>query len=254
MYKRYNLNIRFVFMEDRTHEYLPQSLKYWFQRVCKIRIYVDKSELIAFTNKKLGTEQKNICVSRPRRFGKSMAAKMLAAYYSKGCDSASLFENCKISNDPSYPIHLNRYNVIFLNMQNFLSLTHNAGRMLEELQAALARELVDSYKLPVSNSLPDLFNNIFSTTGEQFIFIIDEWDCIFREKQESEEGHLLYLDFLRNLLKDRSYVLLCYMTGPFSAYLYCFYLSFDLYRVPWMHRLCLRQYHKLCPPEASGGR
>lgn len=192
-----------------------------FRESVKSEIYVDKSELIAFTNKKLGTEQKNICVSRPRRFGKSMAAKMLAAYYSKGCDSASLFENCKISKAPSYQTHLNRYNVIFLNMQNFLSLTHNAGKMLEELQTAVTKELVASYKLPASNdSLPDLFNNIFSTTGEQFIFIIDEWDCIFREKQESEEGHLLYLDFLRNLLKDRSYVLLCYMTGilPIKKY------------------------------------
>lgn len=191
-----------------------------FQESVNSEIYVDKSELIAFTNRKLGTEQKNICISRPRRFGKSMAAKMLTAYYSKGCSSAPLFEKCKIANASSYLQHLNKYNVIFLNMQNFLSTTHNARRMIDELQTAVGAELAETYGFSRTGSLPELLGSIFSSTGEQFIFIIDEWDCIFREKQESADGHLIYLDFLRNLLKDRNYVLLCYMTGilPIKKY------------------------------------
>lgn len=183
-------------------------------------IYVDKSKLIAFTNKMLGTEQKNICISRPRRFGKSMAVKMLSAYYNKNYDTASLFQNLKIAAEPSFLQHLNQHNVIALNMQTFLSATHNAQKMIVKLQEAVCAELKETYNIASGNSLPDMLSEIFSQTGEQFIFIIDEWDCIFREKKENTDGHLLYLDFLRNLLKDRTYISLCYMTGilPIKKY------------------------------------
>ena len=88
-----------------------------FREAIDSEIYVDKSELLTYTNKVLGTEQKNICVSRPRRFGKSMAAKMLSAYYSKGCDSKALFENKKIAASASYREHLINFTVVFLIMQ-----------------------------------------------------------------------------------------------------------------------------------------
>lgn len=191
-----------------------------FMESVNSEIYVDKSNLIGYTNRVLGTKQKNICISRPRRFGKSMTAEMLLAYYSKGSNSASLFQNLKIASSPSYLQHLNKYNVIALNMQSFLSTTHNARKMLDQLQLTVGAELAKAYDVPLNGSLPDLLSDIFSITGEQFIFIIDEWDCIFREKQESTEGHLIYLDFLRNLLKDRNYILLCYMTGilPIKKY------------------------------------
>ncbi|MDE7210470.1 MAG: AAA family ATPase, partial [Lachnospiraceae bacterium] len=91
-----------------------------FQESIRSKIYVDKTGLLAHTNECLGTEQKYICVSRPRRFGKSMALKMLAAYYSCSCDSRKLFEGLKIENDPEFSEYLNRYDVIFLNMQQFL--------------------------------------------------------------------------------------------------------------------------------------
>ena len=186
-------------------------------------IYVDKSGLIAYTNKRICTEQKNICISRPRRFGKSMAAKMLTAYYCKSMDSAAAFQNLKIVSDVSYLSHLNQYPVVFLNMQQFLSRTHNSQKMIEKVQEELCREFLDEYanlELPETKSLPELLARIFDETKDQFVFIIDEWDCIFREKKETREGHLLYLDFLRNLLKDRSYVALAYMTGilPIKKY------------------------------------
>ena len=84
-------------------------------------IYVDKTGLIQYTNKVLGTLQQYLCISRPRRFGKSVAANMLTAYYSKGCESKELFHGLKISEDDNFEQHLNRYDVIFLNMQEFLS-------------------------------------------------------------------------------------------------------------------------------------
>lgn len=192
-----------------------------FSEAVNSEIYVDKSGIIAYTNKVLKTEQKNICISRPRRFGKSMAAKMLAAYYSKGCEAKSLFENLSIAQAPSYATHLNSHNVIFLNMQSFLSETHDASKMIARVQYALITELAQEYpELPANPTLPEFLENIYHTTEQPFIFIIDEWDCIFREKKETEEGYRIYLDFLRNLLKDRSYVGLTYMTGilPIKKY------------------------------------
>lgn len=194
-----------------------------FKESVQSEIYVDKSKLMKYTNKVLGTEQKNICVSRPRRFGKSMAAKMLAAYYSKGSNSAAIFDELKISEDESYREHLNQHNVVFINMQNFLSDTHNASLMIEKITAKIGHELKKKYsdvEYMEGSSLPEMFDQIFAETEERFVFIIDEWDCIFREKKENEDGQILYLDFLRNLLKDKYYVSLAYMTGilPIKKY------------------------------------
>jgi len=194
-----------------------------FRESVKSEIYIDKTGLISYTNKRLGTEQKYICVSRPRRFGKSMAAKMLTAYYSRGADARALFEKLDIAQDPSFGAHLNKYHVISLNMQGFLSETHSARHMIEKIQQALLEELLAEYPaddVQGRDSLAEVLGRIYNKTAEPFIFIIDEWDCIFREKQENHDGHARYLDFLRNLLKDRSYVALAYMTGilPIKKY------------------------------------
>ena len=92
-----------------------------FQQALNSEIYVDKSGLISVTNRRICTEQKYICVSRPRRFGKSLNLGMLAAYYSRGCQSGGLFDNLAIADDAGYRKHLNQYNVIYINMQEFLS-------------------------------------------------------------------------------------------------------------------------------------
>ena len=104
-----------------------------FQRAINSEIYVDKSQLIEYTNKKLFTEQQFICVSRPRRFGKSMAANMLAAYYDRSESTEELFKNLSISKDDSYKENLNQYDVIKINMQEFLSMTDTIEEMLEML-------------------------------------------------------------------------------------------------------------------------
>ena len=100
-------------------------------------IYVDKSELISFTNKKMRTSQKYICVSRPRRFGKSMNLGMLSAYYSKGCDSKELFDSLLIAKNEDYLKHLNKYNVIYINMQDFLSGSESVKNMIELLKQSI---------------------------------------------------------------------------------------------------------------------
>ena len=83
--------------------------------------YVDKTGLIAEVNKSLFTERKFTCVTRCRRFGKSMAAKMLAAYYDHSCDSRQLFTDLQIASDPTFEEHLNKYPVIYVDMTSFMS-------------------------------------------------------------------------------------------------------------------------------------
>ena len=186
-----------------------------FRQAIRSEIYVDKTGMIKYTNKCLNTEQKYICVSRPRRFGKSMALKMLAAYYSRGCDSAELFQGYAIKRDKTFLEHLNQYDVIFLNMQQFLIRAKNQ-EVTEYLERVVIAEIRKAYGelFPEEETiLAAVLEQIYAETGKEFVFLIDEWDCVMRERQESEELQKQYLDFLRNLLKDQSYVALAYMTG-----------------------------------------
>ena len=196
---------------------------YGFAESLRSEIYIDKSGIIAYTNKVLGTEQKYICVSRPRRFGKTMTAKMLAAYYSCGCDSIHMFTNLAIVEDSSYKDHLNRYNVVFLNMQRFLSDSHKIEDMTADINNRLTNEILEVYPNlsgTLSNNLTINLENLFKSSKNPIVFIIDEWDCIFRENQTDKAAQKKYLDYLRYLLKDREYVALAYMTGilPIKKY------------------------------------
>ena len=194
-----------------------------FRRACHSEIYVDKTKLIELTNKVLDTEQRFICISRPRRFGKSMAANMLAAYYGKECDSSELFEPYKIAEYKDYKRHLNQYNVIMLNIQDFLSLKPEVDDMILFLQKRVIAELKRKYPDMIAEEecfLSLALEDLYSQTGEPFILIIDEWDCILREQKYNADDQKKYLDFLRNLLKDKAYVALAYMTGilPIKKY------------------------------------
>ena len=191
----------------------PDNKGFW--KAVRSEIYVDKTGLIAVTNKCINTEQQHICVSRPRRFGKSMALKMLAAYYSCGCDSADLFRGLKIEQDESFVKHLNKYDVIYLNMQQFL-IEAEQGDVTGYLEREVVRELRKVYGKILdreTSRLAVVLRDIYAETNRQFIFLVDEWDCVMRERQESEELQKQYLDFLRLLLKDQPYVALAYMTG-----------------------------------------
>ncbi len=193
-----------------------------FQRALNSEIYVDKSELLKYTNKKIYTEQEYICVSRPRRFGKSMAANMMTAYYSRGCDSREMFSGLKIANDENFEKYLNKYNVIHISMQDFLTRSKSMSDMIESIERKLIREIkkqnpdIEYYE----EDLLSYLEETFVETEVPFIFIIDEWDCIFRIHQNDKNAQKEYLDFLRNILKDKSYVALAYMTGilPIKKY------------------------------------
>ena len=192
-----------------------------FKKAVSKTIYVDKSLLIDVVSNYARNINNSICVSRPRRFGKSTDADMLVAYYSKGCDSRELFDSLNISSTENYLKHLNQHNVISLNMQRFLSTTNSIEEMLNKITRKVTKELKMEYADYCDETvLSDILSEIYAYTSNDFIFIVDEWDCVFREYRDDKEGQRKYLDFLRNLFKDQPYVSLAYMTGilPIKKY------------------------------------
>ena len=190
-----------------------------FSKCFNSEIYVDKSELIAFTNKKINSLQQYICSTRPRRFGKTMAVDMLAAYYSKGCDSRELFEKLKISSASDFEKHLNKYDVIKFDMQNFCNNAGCPDKILNYLQSVLLEELDREFSECNVKEYPKVsiaLREINRITGKQFIILIDEWDAIFRLYPQNTELQTQYIDFLRSLFKGMEpdeFVALAYITG-----------------------------------------
>lgn len=194
-----------------------------FQRSLNSRIYVDKSELIAYTNEVIQTNQQYMCVSRPRRFGKSMTIDMLAAYYGCQNDADVQFHSLKIAKIPGYREHMNQYNVICLNMQEFFSNSETIEEMIQMVKKYLLfeikREWPDCILFDEQNFMFTL-KDIYAQKKVPFVILIDEWDCVFREAPKEDAAHRKYLDFLRDWLKDKEYTALVYMTGilPIKKY------------------------------------
>ena len=179
------------------------------------KIYVDKSGMIEVTNSLLDTKQKCMCISRPRRFGKSMGIDLLKAYYSKGCNSKELFANLEIAKNPNFEKHLNKYNVIWLNLPKFKFFGCSIETVLPTMISELKRELKEEFPQIIENtnrSLQFLLTDIYKKTKEKFIVLIDEWDFIFRESKNTDL-HEEYVNFLRVLFKDSPYIKLAYITG-----------------------------------------
>lgn len=189
-------------------------------------LYVDKTGLIEYVNKTLGTKEKLTCVSRPRRFGKSFATQMLCAYYDRSCDSRELFQGLKIYGSDNFEKHLNNYNVIYLDMTSFIKNRYNQSYdAIDHMQESVLSELQSAFpEVSYKDDLPDMLANIAETTGNKFIFIIDEWDVIFREIKEDKEQQDKYILLLRRLFKNSGYtdkmIEAAYITGilPIKKY------------------------------------
>ena len=163
-----------------------------FQRIRNSE-YVDKSGLISIVNGTLFTERSFSCVTRCRRFGKSMAAKMLCAYYDHSCDSRQLFADLEIAHDPSFEEHLNKYPVIYLDITGFTTRYHSDDDIVKYIDAALKEDVAKAYPQVTDKEgydLMDLLQDINEATGERFVFIIDEWDAICRERSIRLSRHL----------------------------------------------------------------
>ena len=194
-----------------------------FEKMINSEIYVDKTGLLVYTNKIINTMQGYLCVSRPRRFGKSMAANMLAAEYNCECDSSELFKGLEISRTRDFGKFLNKYDTLFLNMQEFLSQSKDMDSMLSLIRKSVLWDLLEKYpdfRYFDSGNLTRTMQDIYNQTRRPFVIVIDEWDCIFREYKIDKESQEQYLDFLRDLMKDKGYIHLAYMTGilPIKKY------------------------------------
>ena len=177
-------------------------------------VYVDKSGLIELINQSINTPRRLSCVSRPRRFGKSFAAQMLCAYYDRTCDSSGLFKDLEIAKAPSFGEHLNKYDVIYLNMTDVLGET-TPSDLVPYVRRNILRELKDVYPaLPIVEGFAATLVNAVQEAGTRFIMIIDEWDAPIRECPEIQRT---YLEFLRTLFKSsaNTYRIFAaaYMTG-----------------------------------------
>ena len=185
---------------------------YGFRRV-KNSDFVDKSGLLNILNRNLGSENRFMCISRPRRFGKSVAAEMAYAYYDRNSDSRNLFEGLEITKSPDYEKHLNKYPTIFIDWNTFANIPDNDK--LKEAQKSVIADLKKSYDiLEEKDSLGKALAEINLKTGDRFILIIDEWDMLVRDVTQEIQDE--YVDFLRSMFKSadaKKTFLLVYMTG-----------------------------------------
>ncbi len=190
-----------------------------FQVALNSEIYIDKSKLIEYTNKVQNTLQGYICNSRPRRFGKSITANMLTAYYSRECDSEAIFANLEISKSADFKLHLNKYDVIHLDIQWCIGPAGGPEKVVSYISRETISELRAYYPEVLANqtkSLPEALSRINGATGKKFIIIIDEWDVLIRDEAANQKVQNEYINFLRGIFKGTEptkYIQLAYLTG-----------------------------------------
>ncbi len=230
-----------------------------FTKTTKDKYFVDKSELIEKMNELVGTSSQYVCITRPRRFGKTINAMMLASYYSKKANFRELFDRLEISKSETYLEHLNKHNVVYITFNSNSSDLKTYSDYIEFYKSRLIQDIIEFYPdVKKENTISEMFKEILDKTGEEFIFIIDEWDYIFNNNLFSEDDRKDFLRFLEDLLKDKPYVELAYMTGvlPIAKYssgsalnmfreynilndkIYCKYFGFTLEET---RKLCEKQ-------------
>ncbi len=209
-----------------------------FQEDCAMTYYIDKTEMLdeivrileqkgnaveetgAFRGKKM----KYLCVTRPRRFGKTMAANMVAAFLGKGADSSEEFSQLNVSGYGWYQKHLNQHNVIHIMFNELPRNCHSYEQYITRIEDGLLMDLSEAYpnaRIRETDSLWDALTKVFEYgNGDKFIFVLDEWDYIYHQKFVTEEEKDDFTKFLSNLLKDKAYVEMAYMTGilPIAKY------------------------------------
>ena len=186
--------------------------------------FVDKSLLLSELFSTLDRGNRHICITRPRRFGKTVMANMIAAFLSKKIDASQVFDDLKIANDERYQKYKNKYNVIFIDFSKISSSCDSYDDYIEKIERTLIRDLRKEYpqvEVYEDDDAADVLDMIFQECDqERFVFVFDEWDYIFHKDFITEENKKQYIQFLSNLLKDRPYVQMTYMTGilPIAKY------------------------------------
>ena len=197
-----------------------------FRSALNSKIYVDKTDMMQLLCERINTEQKCICMSRPRRFGKSVAACMIAAYFDKSCDSRPLFEGRKLGKLVDWDKYLNKLNVIKLDIAGIRTRMETPEEALDQISSTLFTELKEAFPdiaIEEKQGAAGWLARINDKTGEQFVIIIDEWDCLFREDSGNEGVQKSFVNLLRSLFKSdeaKRFLALGYITGilPIKRY------------------------------------
>lgn len=190
-----------------------------FQDVLNSKIYIDKTGLLEYTNSVIDTTSKFICNSRPRRFGKSITADMLTAYYSRSLDTEEIFKKLEVGKTADFRKHLNQYDVIHIDIQWCIEPAGGADQVITFINKNVIEELRETYEkelLEGTSSLPDALSQISAKTGKKFILILDEWDVLIRDEAANQKIQDEYINFLRGLFKGTEpskYIHLAYLTG-----------------------------------------
>ena len=229
-----------------------------FRMIVKPETYVDKTGIIAYLNEWIDTDGRFVCVSRARRFGKTVAARTIQAYYDNSCDSHELFAPYEIARDSSYEAHINKYNVIGLDVQTFFQFSQDHKTFVERLERAVRDEVCEKWSSIDGldeMTLADALATVHETTGARFIFVIDEWDAVFRYYPNDAALQKDWIHFLRDMFKqggtDES-VALVYMTGILPVKKYKTQSSLNQFREFSMLRpLVLEKYVGFLPAEVD---
>ena len=187
-----------------------------FRQTVSGKYFVDKTNIIADLLPYFNIEERFLCITRPRRFGKSVASRMIASFFGKS-DSKVLFKNTNIFQNKEVYKHLNKHNVVFIDFsKNVDESSDDYKSYLARLCNGIKQDLIELFELPELNKTDLLslsFSTVFEKTNQKFVFVFDEWDAPFRFKFMPNQDKDSYLQFLKDLLKDRPYVELAYMTG-----------------------------------------
>ncbi|SFD32438.1 Predicted AAA-ATPase [Clostridium uliginosum] len=189
-----------------------------YKNLYRSKYFVDKSLIIENLNQLIETSDRYLCITRPRRFGKSSIADMLGAYYSKAVDSKEIFNRLNISKFDYYEEHLNKYNLINISFNKIPEIGKSFDAYMDMIKTSLINDIKEAFPKTDSKKYFTI-SDMLIDTGEKFIFIFDEWDYIFNNNLFIEDQNN-FLEFIRNLLKDQPYVALAYMTGvlPIKKY------------------------------------
>lgn len=185
-------------------------------------VYIDKTMLLDLLNSRIGRERRYVSVSRPRRFGKSVAAGMLCAYYSRGCRSKELFSPYAIAGTMGFEEHLNQYHVLHVDVSSFWAKEKTVSSALEKMNEALVKDFREEF--PYLKDLQDgelaaaadAIIRVYNEEKVRFVIIIDEWDCLIREAGTDAKAVAAYLKYLRTLFKteeSKRFLALGYITG-----------------------------------------
>ena len=183
------------------------------------KIYVDKSPMINELNELIGTDERFLCMSRARRFGKTMMTNLMSAYYSRDCNSREIFERLELSKQEGWDKYLNAFNVIQIDLQSCFSRTKDKNQVIDKLQTNVVNELREQFpstRIPTAATIAESISIINKELGELFVIIIDEYDVLIRDNCVAASIRKDYIDFLNSIFKSNDVqkaVSLAYLTG-----------------------------------------